>query len=93
MTNHLNETKAFKYADNRIHDLLDKLKTKNVCGCCAGRALMFNATVFCEQTMGSANAADLLEGMLDSLRSNNVPLPDYEAAGKVIDDDGPLKHH
>ena len=87
MTNHFNETKAFKYADNRINDLLEKFKAKHVCGCCVGRAMIFNAAVLCEQTMGSVSAAEMLEGICDTLRSNNVPMPDYEGKGMVIDDD------
>jgi hypothetical protein len=82
MTDHLNETKAFKYADTLIHSLLNKLNANRVCGCCVGRALMFNAAVLCEQTMGSAEAVRMLEGIIDTVRSNNVPEPDYE----VIDD-------
>ena len=48
---------------------------------------MFNAAVLCEQTMGSADAAEMLEGIIDTLRSNNVPRPDYEGKGLVIEDD------
>jgi hypothetical protein len=87
MTNHLNESKAFEYADNRIHDLLDKLKAKRVCGCCTSRAMIFNAAVLCEQTLGSTKAAELLEDILDTMRSNNVPMPDYEGEGMLIEDD------
>ena len=58
-----------------------------VCGCCVGRALMFNAAVLCERTMGSADAAEMLEDILDTVRSNNVPKPDYEGQGLVIEDD------
>ena len=48
---------------------------------------MYNATVLCEQTMGSAEAARMLEGIIDTVRSNNVPEPDYEGKGLVIDDE------
>jgi hypothetical protein len=76
MTDDFNETKAFKYADGRIRDLLSKLNAKRVCGCCTGRALMYNAVTLCETTMGSAEAIEMLEGMIIALRENNVPAPD-----------------
>ena len=87
MINHLEETKAFKYADTRIHSLLDKLNANHVCGGCVGRAMMYNAAVLCEQTMGSADAAELLEDIIETVRTNNVPRPDYEGKGLVIEDD------
>ena len=50
--------------------------------------MMYNAAVLCEQTMGSAEAVRMLEGIIDTVRSNNVPEPDYE----VIDDDDSSVH-
>ena len=49
----------------------NKLNANRVCGCCVGRALMYNAAVLCEQTMGSAEAVEMLEGIIDTVRSNN----------------------
>ena len=86
MTDHLADTKAFKYADSRINDLLLKFRTKGVCGCCTGRAMLFNAATLCEVTMGSADAANLLEEIFTVMRKNDLPAPDYEGEGKVIQD-------
>jgi hypothetical protein len=78
MTNDSADTPAFRYADRRIEDLLDKLKSKGVCGCCTGRALLANATALCEVTMGSAAAIELCEGIIEVLREHNTPAPDYD---------------
>jgi hypothetical protein len=79
MTNDPTDTPSFRYADRRIEDLLGKLKSKGVCGCCTGRALLSNATWVCEETMGSAAAIELCEALIELMRQHNTPAPDYEA--------------
>ena len=74
------EPKSFKYADHRVRALLVDLNAKNVCGCCAGRALMLHAAALCERTMGSNGAAEMLEEMSHHVRKNRVPVPDGEAS-------------
>ena len=56
MTERFTETKSFNYANQRITDLLIKLRAKGVCGCCTGRAMMYHATTLSEAIMGSARS-------------------------------------
>jgi hypothetical protein len=75
------ETKSFLYADRRIQQLLVTLKDKKLCGCCVARALAYNCTALAENSMGSANTAEMLEGLAMALRQRNKPYP-----GRTYDD-------
>jgi hypothetical protein len=69
------ETEAFCHADRRIQQLLANLNRKRVCGCCTARALTYNGACLAEETMGSVEAAEMLEEIAASLRENNKPAP------------------
>jgi len=73
------ETKSFNYANQRITDLLIKLKGKGVCGCCTSRAMMYHAATLSEAILGSAEAIEMLEGIITAMRENNKPRPNHEA--------------
>ena len=79
MTERFTETKSFNYANQRITDLLIKLRAKGVCGCCTGRAMMYHATTLSEAIMGSAEAIEMLEEIITAMHENNIPAPDHEA--------------
>jgi hypothetical protein len=70
------ETTSFKIADQKIENLLKRLADKNVCPCCTARALAFHAAAEAEDTMGSAEAIELFEGIILHLRENDVPPPE-----------------
>jgi hypothetical protein len=69
------ETASFKIADQKVDNLLRRLHGKHVCECCTARALAYHAASLAEGTMGSAEAIELFEGILRSLREDNVPAP------------------
>ena len=75
------ETASFKIADRKIENLLKRLHDKNVCPCCAARALAFHAASLAENIVGSANAIDLFEGIIDIVHKNNVPAPEPSPSG------------
>jgi hypothetical protein len=67
------DTSSFQTADRRIGALLQKMKRQGVCGCCAGRALLRNAVMLCEETMGSAEASEMCEKFAAIMRENDFP--------------------
>jgi hypothetical protein len=70
------ETHSFKVADQKIENLLRRLRDKNVCGCCTARALTYHAVSMAEDTLGAAEAIEMFEGIILALRENDVPAPD-----------------
>lgn len=70
------ETDSFRIAERKIGNLLRRLDEKNVCGCCTARALMYRAIFETEQTMGSAEATEMLEQIIAAMRERNVPAPE-----------------
>jgi hypothetical protein len=70
------ETSSFKTADQKIENLLKRLHDKNVCPCCTARALAFHAASMAEHEMGSAEAIEMFESIVISLREDDVPAPD-----------------
>jgi hypothetical protein len=70
------ETASFKIADQKIGNLLKRLNEKNVCGCCTARALAYAAAALAEDTVGSASAIEMFEGIITALREDDVPAPD-----------------
>ena len=69
------ETTSFKFADRKLEDLLERLRRQNVCGCCAARALVFRGAVLLEETAGTAEAIEILEDVLASLRTGPTVPP------------------
>jgi hypothetical protein len=67
---------SFRYAHRRIFDLMNKLRAKGICPCCAGRAAAEHAAILCEETMGSKLAAEFLSAMAEETRQHNRPGPD-----------------
>ena len=70
------ETASFKIADQKIENLLRRLRDKNVCPCCTARALAYHAASEAEHEMGSAEAIEMFEGIIMHLREDNAPAPD-----------------
>jgi hypothetical protein len=62
------ETTSFKIADRKLEALLERLRRRNVCGCCTARALVYQGASLLEQTAGTAEAIEILEEVLASLR-------------------------
>ena len=62
------ETSSFKTADQKIENLLKRLHDKNVCPCCTARALAFHAASMAEHTMGSAEAIEMFEDIIITMR-------------------------
>jgi hypothetical protein len=69
------ETASFKIADQKIENLLKRLDDKNVCPCCTARALVFHAASLAEQQMGSAEAIEMFEDIINTMLEHNVPPP------------------
>jgi hypothetical protein len=82
MTDNYAETDYFGYADRRIAQLLDKLKTKGVCGCCTARALLFHGIGLMEETMGSDETIELCEDFIRALRERDRPAPDRSPSSR-----------
>ena len=70
------ESPSFKIADQKIENLLRRLRDKHVCPCCTARALAYHAASEAEHEMGSAEAIEMFEGILLHLREDNVPARD-----------------
>ena len=70
------ETASFRVADQKIENLLKRLGDKNVCPCCTARALAYHAASLAEHEMGSAEAIEMFESIVISLREDEVPAPD-----------------
>ena len=47
------ETTSFKIADRKLKDLLERLRRRNVCGCCTARALLWCGAELMEDTAGT----------------------------------------
>jgi hypothetical protein len=71
------ETSSYRYAEQRIADLLDEFKAKGICKCCIARALLFVGAGLCEVSMGSAGAAGLFADLSDVARQHNRPAPEH----------------
>lgn len=69
------ETASFKIADEKLCNMRRRLRDKNVCECCTARALAYHAANALERSWGSAEAIELLEGIIIELRERNVPAP------------------
>jgi len=67
---------ASSFADQKIDNLLRRLQDKNVCPCCTARALAFHAASMAEHTMGSAEAIEMFEDIIITMREHDVPAPD-----------------
>jgi hypothetical protein len=76
MTTDDGETASFTIADQKIESLLRRLKAKNVCGHCTARALAFNAATMAEHTMGSAEAIEMFEEIINVMRKHDIPAPE-----------------
>jgi hypothetical protein len=74
------ETASFKIASHKIGNLLKRLSNKNVCPCCSARALTLHAAFLAEDTIGSAEAADMFEALAASMRERDTPAPDHAAS-------------
>ena len=70
------ETASFKIADHKIDNLLNRLHDKRVCPCCTARAMTYRAMYMAEQTMGGAEAIEMLEAIIMAMRERNVPAPE-----------------
>ena len=70
------ETDSFNIADRKVWKLLQRLKEKQVCPCCAARAMAYHAAWLAEQQTGSAEAIEMLEGIIAALREHDVPAPE-----------------
>ena len=70
------ETDSFEIAEQKIVNLLKRLKDKRVCPCCTARALAFHAAFLAECTAGTAEAIELFDSVIGQLREHNVPAPD-----------------
>jgi hypothetical protein len=69
------ETESFEIADGKIWNLLRRLAAKNVCPRCAARALACSAADLAEQAMGTTEAIELFEYIINALRESNAPPP------------------
>lgn len=74
----MTDTSSYRYADKRIEDLLNKLKSKGVCGCCTARALTLHAVCLAEQVLGSAETIEMFEEFIAITREHNIPAPNYD---------------
>jgi len=63
------ETTSFKIADRKLKDLLERLRRRNVCGCCTARALLWCGAELMEDTAGTEEAIEILEELLGELRT------------------------
>jgi hypothetical protein len=72
-------TPDFKIGSRKVASLLRRLDDNGVCPCCAARAMAFHAAFLAEQVLGSADAVDMLEDIIDVLRENDVPAPNVAA--------------
>jgi len=70
------ETASFKIADRKIENLLRRLADKNVCPCCVARALAYHSASLAEHASGSAEAIEMFEDIISTLREDDVPAPD-----------------
>ena len=70
------ETASFRIADQKIDSLLRRLRDKNVCPCCAARALTYHGACMAAQHMGSANAIEMLEEIIGVMREKSIPALD-----------------
>ena len=70
------ETASFKIADQKINNLLRRLRDKNVCPCCTARALTYHGVCAAAQHSGSAEAIEMLEEIIGVLRERNILAPE-----------------
>jgi hypothetical protein len=70
------ETEGFKIAYQKIENLLKRLSDRGVCSCCTARALAFHAATLAEAAVGSDEAAEMFEYIVEELRENNAPASD-----------------
>ena len=80
---HGRETSSFKVADQKILNLLRRLQHKNVCPCCTARALAFHAASLAEHEMGSAEAAEMFEDIIATMREHDVPAPEPSSSTEL----------
>ena len=73
------ETSDFKLADQKIHNLINRLLDKRVCPCCTARALAFYAMGLAECTMGRDEAVEMFEDIIANLREGDVSDSDAPA--------------
>jgi hypothetical protein len=69
------ESPSFKIADQKISNLLQRLKDKRVCGCCTAHALALHAGALAMSELGSTDAAGMLEDLAATVRKYNIPAP------------------
>jgi hypothetical protein len=62
------ETPAFAHANRCIRGLLEDLRSKGMCGCCVGRALMINRFALRTQVMGNEYTAAFGEDLVETVR-------------------------
>jgi hypothetical protein len=67
---------SFAIADQKIGNLLNRLHDKRVCPCYTARALAFNAASMAELSVGSAEAIEMFEDIIDELREHDTPAPE-----------------
>jgi hypothetical protein len=65
-------TEGFKIAYQKIENLLKRLSDRGVCSCCIARALAFHAATLAEAAVGSDEAAEMFEYIVEELRENPV---------------------
>ncbi|PWT93481.1 MAG: hypothetical protein C5B56_00695 [Proteobacteria bacterium] len=70
------ETSSFRIADQEIKNLLKRLNHKNVCPCCAARALAYHGGAMAERSMGSAEAIEVFEDIIHYMAKHDVPPPE-----------------
>jgi hypothetical protein len=69
-------TEGFRIAYQKIESLLKRLGNRGVCSCCIARALALHAATLAEAAVGSDEAAEMFEYIVEELRENDVAAPD-----------------
>jgi len=70
------ESESFKLADEKIDNLLKRLKDKNLCPCCVARALALHAASLAIPSIGSAPAIEMFESIILAMHRHDVPAPE-----------------
>jgi hypothetical protein len=68
-------TTDYKIAVDELYNLLERLRDRELCGCCVGKALLLYGVDLIEEVLGSADAVRLLQKFVDDLRTRHVPQP------------------
>jgi hypothetical protein len=72
MTDCDDDTPGFRLADKKISRLVEQLVGKGACGRCVARALAYHGALLAELEMGSEEAIELLEIILENMREHSV---------------------